>query len=221
MLWVHHTHDASLWPLQGIGMKNNVERERGAEEAQQALPAALDRERRARPRRFVPLHARPGQQHLADRLPARSSSSAWPTWPTGSKTASSPPAPASTTPTARSPCRPPPPSGAASSRSCTSPPTAAGRAEVKAGEAVTLTSTPKPRRGRAPSSPPSGTSTAPAPTPSTRRARRHRHRSHPDHHPRLGPTRHLLRHRLVQSHLDGDINATSAGSPTWPPPESS
>ena len=33
MLWVHHTHDASLWPSQGIGMKNNVERERGAEEA--------------------------------------------------------------------------------------------------------------------------------------------------------------------------------------------
>jgi hypothetical protein len=33
MLWVHHTHDASLWPSQGIGMKNNVERERGPEEA--------------------------------------------------------------------------------------------------------------------------------------------------------------------------------------------
>jgi hypothetical protein len=33
MLWVHHTHDSSLWPLEGIGMKNNVERERGAEAA--------------------------------------------------------------------------------------------------------------------------------------------------------------------------------------------
>jgi hypothetical protein len=31
MLWVHHTHDASLWPAQGVGMKNNVERERGVE----------------------------------------------------------------------------------------------------------------------------------------------------------------------------------------------
>jgi len=34
MMWVHHTHDSSLWPSQGIGMKNNVERERGSEEAQ-------------------------------------------------------------------------------------------------------------------------------------------------------------------------------------------
>ena len=31
-MWVHHTHDASLWPSQGIGMKNNVEREVGHEE---------------------------------------------------------------------------------------------------------------------------------------------------------------------------------------------
>jgi hypothetical protein len=29
LMWVHHTHDASLWPSQGVGMKNNVERERG------------------------------------------------------------------------------------------------------------------------------------------------------------------------------------------------
>jgi hypothetical protein len=29
MIWVHHTHDASLWPSQGIGMRNNVTRERG------------------------------------------------------------------------------------------------------------------------------------------------------------------------------------------------
>jgi hypothetical protein len=33
MMWVHHTHDSSLWPVQGLGMKNNVERERGADEA--------------------------------------------------------------------------------------------------------------------------------------------------------------------------------------------
>jgi hypothetical protein len=33
MMWVHHTHDASLWPSQGIGMKRNVERERGTEAA--------------------------------------------------------------------------------------------------------------------------------------------------------------------------------------------
>lgn len=32
MLWIHHTHDSSLWPSQGIGMKNNVEREVGYEE---------------------------------------------------------------------------------------------------------------------------------------------------------------------------------------------
>ncbi len=30
LLWIHHTHDASLWPSQGIGMKNNVARERGS-----------------------------------------------------------------------------------------------------------------------------------------------------------------------------------------------
>jgi hypothetical protein len=35
MLWVHHTHDASLWPSQGIGMKNNVERERGEDGAKE------------------------------------------------------------------------------------------------------------------------------------------------------------------------------------------
>jgi hypothetical protein len=33
MMWVHHSHDASLWPVQGVGMKNNVERERGREGA--------------------------------------------------------------------------------------------------------------------------------------------------------------------------------------------
>jgi hypothetical protein len=34
LLWIHHTHDASLWPPQGLGMKNNVERVCGPEEAQ-------------------------------------------------------------------------------------------------------------------------------------------------------------------------------------------
>jgi hypothetical protein len=29
MMWIHHTHDASLWPSQGLGMLNNVKRERG------------------------------------------------------------------------------------------------------------------------------------------------------------------------------------------------
>lgn len=33
LLWVHHTHDSSLWPSQGIGMKNNVERVYGMEAA--------------------------------------------------------------------------------------------------------------------------------------------------------------------------------------------
>ena len=33
LMWVHHTHDASLWPSQGVGMKNNVERERGVDDA--------------------------------------------------------------------------------------------------------------------------------------------------------------------------------------------
>jgi len=29
LMWVHHTHDASLWPPQGTGMETNVKRERG------------------------------------------------------------------------------------------------------------------------------------------------------------------------------------------------
>ncbi|MDP2288834.1 MAG: hypothetical protein Q8M73_09770 [Actinomycetota bacterium] len=31
LLWVHHTHDSSLWPPQGIGFKANIEREYGNE----------------------------------------------------------------------------------------------------------------------------------------------------------------------------------------------
>jgi len=33
LMWVHHTHDSSLWPPEGLGMKNNVERVCGPEEA--------------------------------------------------------------------------------------------------------------------------------------------------------------------------------------------
>jgi hypothetical protein len=35
LMWVHHTHDASLWPSQGVGMKNNVELERGIDGARE------------------------------------------------------------------------------------------------------------------------------------------------------------------------------------------
>ncbi|KJE21854.1 PKD domain protein [Frankia torreyi] len=31
LLWVHHTHDSSLWPPQGLGFKANIEREYGVE----------------------------------------------------------------------------------------------------------------------------------------------------------------------------------------------
>lgn len=33
LMWVHHTHDSSLWPPQGLGFKANVEKEYGGEEA--------------------------------------------------------------------------------------------------------------------------------------------------------------------------------------------
>lgn len=33
LMWVHHTHDSSLWPPQGLGFKANVEKEYGIEEA--------------------------------------------------------------------------------------------------------------------------------------------------------------------------------------------
>lgn len=33
LMWIHNTHDASLWPAQGVGFKANVERVHGAEEA--------------------------------------------------------------------------------------------------------------------------------------------------------------------------------------------
>lgn len=35
LMWVHHTHDASLWPPQGLGFKTNVEREYGVEGARE------------------------------------------------------------------------------------------------------------------------------------------------------------------------------------------
>ncbi|MFA7324404.1 MAG: hypothetical protein WC005_08600, partial [Candidatus Nanopelagicales bacterium] len=33
LLWVHHTHDSSLWPPQGLGFKANIEREYGEQVA--------------------------------------------------------------------------------------------------------------------------------------------------------------------------------------------
>jgi hypothetical protein len=33
LMWIHNTHDASLWPAQGVGFKGNVERVHGPEEA--------------------------------------------------------------------------------------------------------------------------------------------------------------------------------------------
>ncbi|MCW2529596.1 MAG: hypothetical protein JWM76_4456 [Pseudonocardiales bacterium] len=35
LMWVHHTHDCSLWPPAGLGMKGNVEREFGVEGARE------------------------------------------------------------------------------------------------------------------------------------------------------------------------------------------
>lgn len=37
MLWIQHTHDSSLWPTQGLGMRNNVEREVGSERSRQCF----------------------------------------------------------------------------------------------------------------------------------------------------------------------------------------
>ncbi|MCW2662229.1 MAG: hypothetical protein JWP83_3381 [Mycobacterium sp.] len=37
MLWVQHTLDSSLWPSQGLGMKNNIEREVGPARARQCF----------------------------------------------------------------------------------------------------------------------------------------------------------------------------------------
>jgi hypothetical protein len=37
MLWIQHTHDSSLWPSQGIGMKKNIEREAGAARSRQCF----------------------------------------------------------------------------------------------------------------------------------------------------------------------------------------
>jgi hypothetical protein len=37
MLWIQHTHDSSLWPTQGLGMRNNVEREVGYARSRQCF----------------------------------------------------------------------------------------------------------------------------------------------------------------------------------------
>jgi hypothetical protein len=55
LMWVHHTHDASLWPSQGIGMKNNVERERGPEEAKQYFRLRWTENAEHVPPEFVPV----------------------------------------------------------------------------------------------------------------------------------------------------------------------
>jgi hypothetical protein len=37
MLWIQHTHDSSLWPTQGVGMRNNIEREVGYARSRQCF----------------------------------------------------------------------------------------------------------------------------------------------------------------------------------------
>jgi hypothetical protein len=37
MLWIQHTHDSSLWPTQGVGMRNNIEREVGYPRSRQCF----------------------------------------------------------------------------------------------------------------------------------------------------------------------------------------
>jgi hypothetical protein len=54
LMWVHHTHDASLWPSQGIGMKNNVEREHGSEGAKQHFRLRWTDNAEHVPSEFVP-----------------------------------------------------------------------------------------------------------------------------------------------------------------------
>ena len=69
-MWVHHTHDASLWPSQGIGMTAARRAMRRGPRRRERVPAPLDRERRARPAGVRASPAASGQQHLAYRLPA-------------------------------------------------------------------------------------------------------------------------------------------------------
>jgi hypothetical protein len=37
MMWIQHTHDSSLWPTQGVGMRNNIEREVGYERSRECF----------------------------------------------------------------------------------------------------------------------------------------------------------------------------------------
>ncbi len=68
MLWVQHTLDSSLWPSQGLGMKNNIAREVGPARSRQCFRLRwLENAKHVHA-----VHGRrtagPGQQHLADRL---------------------------------------------------------------------------------------------------------------------------------------------------------
>jgi hypothetical protein len=78
MLWVHHTHDASLWPSDGVGMLRNVEREVGDEEgrkhfrlrftqnAEHTPPATLPEAFGRAPNTWLVDYLGPIEQSLAD-----------------------------------------------------------------------------------------------------------------------------------------------------------
>jgi hypothetical protein len=78
MLWVHHTHDASLWPSDGVGMLRNVEREVGHEEgrkhfrlrftqnAEHTPPSTLPTAYGRAPNTWVIDYLGPVEQSLAD-----------------------------------------------------------------------------------------------------------------------------------------------------------
>ena len=69
LLWVHHTHDSSLWPSQGI-IYEAAARHAGRGRRAERVPAAVDRERRAHHARVAAVVAAAGEQHLAGRLHA-------------------------------------------------------------------------------------------------------------------------------------------------------
>ena len=47
LLWIHHTHDSSLWPSQGVIYEGGGAGHPGGQRAPRAVPPAVDRERRA------------------------------------------------------------------------------------------------------------------------------------------------------------------------------
>ena len=138
MLWVHHTHDASLWPSDGVGMRNNVEREVGYEEGRKHFRLRFTHNaEHTPPSTLPPAFGRAPNTTLIDYLrtdraePRRSRH-------LGRDRLSNPPRPPSSSSTARSSC-PTPPRNAAASKPVVSV-TANGevRAEVRAGEPVTF-----------------------------------------------------------------------------------